>query len=69
MHCFRLLLGLVIDELKRLAEVEREKQNAADGMRADKHAFAALPEAAKKKKNVYEVFRRYDGDGSDSLDR
>lgn len=62
-------VGLVVKEFRRLAEIEKEKELQASRQEKHKDDVPALPEAARKKKNVYEVFRRYDEDGSDSLDR
>jgi len=62
-------IGLVVKEFKRLAEIEKEKELLALKEKRTKDDIPALPEAARNKHNVYEVFRRYDEDGSDSLDR
>ena len=50
---------MVMKEFKRIQQVK-------DGQVGEHHVV--MPEEAKKKKNVHEIFRRYDVDGSDSLD-
>ena len=69
----------MVDDLQRIAhEKHMEEAAAAAAANKDKkggkkldaeEAERIIPEAAKKRHNVYEIFRRYDEDGSDSISK
>ena len=70
----QLEINHIVDEIDRLnqeaAKAARlEAGQSLFGENGNEIVIEAVPEEMKKKANIYEIFRKFDEDGSDSIDR